>query len=295
MNSYEAKIEARRERLLALADKMQAASDAAYRRARDMASVIPMGQPILVGHYSEKRDRNYRARIWRTQGRCVELQKKAEYYRGLAAGVGNGGISSDDPEAVVKLREELAKLENLQRMMKLANAAIRREKKNGEPAQLSAIMKVLGCDESRARKLLAPDFCGRIGFADYQLKNNGANIRRIEARIASLARRPTELVERELEGGIRWREDPDENRLMLIFPGKPPASTREVLKKNGFRWSPTNGAWQRQLNNGARQSAEWVVRQILGKPTASASPEVAAMIDPGGALRDAGLLKVEGS
>lgn len=293
MNSYEAKQERRRERLEAAAERADRLSAAMYKSAKAAADVIPFGQPILVGHHSEQRDRNYRARFNRKFERSFELTKKAQYLRGLAASVGSGGISSDDPEAVVKLREELAKLENLQRLMKLANAAIRREKKNGEAAQLSAIMKVLGCDESRARKLLEPDFCGRIGFADYQTKNNGANIRRIEARIASLARRPTELVERELEGGITWREDPDENRLMLIFPGKPPEATRSILKSNGFRWSPTNGAWQRQLNNGARQSAEWAMRQILGKPTASASTEVAAMIDPGGALQAAGLLKVE--
>lgn len=268
MNSYEAKQEARRERLLALADKMQRASDAAYQQARRMAEVIPMGQPILVGHHSEKRDRNYRARIWRTQDRCLELQKKAEYYRGIAAGVGEGGISSDDPEAVVKLREALAKLENVQRLMKLANAAIRREKKNGEPAQLSAIMKVLGCNESRARKLLESDFCGRIGFPDYAMKNNGANIRRIQQRIEALGKRPTESVERELDGGVQLREDADENRLMLIFPGKPPEATREILKRCGFRWSPTNGAWQRQLNNGARQAAEWAMKQIREKAAA---------------------------
>lgn len=262
MNEYEARQEARRERLLAIADRMQAASDEAYRQARQMASIIPMGQPILVGHYSEQRDRNYRARIWRTQDRCIELQKKAEYYRGLAAGVGQGGISSDDPEAVVKLREDLAKLENAQRLMKLANAAIRREKKNGEPAQLSAVMKILRCSEARAQELLKPDFCGRVGFPDYRIKNNGANIRRIEARIASLSRRPTEDVERELEGGVKYREDVAENRLMLIFPSKPSEQVRQVLKRCGFRWAPSNGAWQRQLNNGARQAAEWALQQI---------------------------------
>lgn len=293
MNSYEQKQEDRRERLLAAAAKAERLSASMHRAAKAAADVIPFGQPIMVGHHSEGRDRRYRARFQRQYERSFELSKKAEYYRGLAAGVGNAGISSDDPEAVVKLREELEKLETLQRLMKLANAAIRREKKNGEAAQLSAIMKILGCSESRARQLLTPDFCGRIGFADYQTKNNGANIRRIEARIASLARRPTELVERALEGGITWREDPDENRLMLIFPGKPPEATRKTLKSNGFRWSPTNGAWQRQLNNGARQAGEWALRQIQGKPTASASPEVAAMIDPSGRLQQAGLLQVK--
>ena len=117
MNSYEQKQEDRRERLLAIADRMQAASDAAYKQARKMADVIPMGQPILVGHHSEKRDRAYRARIWRTQDRCLELQRKAEYFRQKAEGVGKGGISSDDPEAVEKLGVELAECGRLQTFM----------------------------------------------------------------------------------------------------------------------------------------------------------------------------------
>lgn len=33
----------------------------------------------------------------------------------------------------------------------------------------------------------------------------------------------------------------------LVIDGKPPRETIQMLKSNGFRWSPTNGAWQRQL------------------------------------------------
>ncbi len=38
--------------------------------------------------------------------------------------------------------------------------------------------------ETQARALLMPDFAGRIGFADYELTNNGASIRRIVLEIA---------------------------------------------------------------------------------------------------------------
>ena len=264
MNDYEAKLEARRERLLALADRMQGASDAAYRQARRMGDAIPFGQPILVGHYSEKRDRNYRARIWRTQDRCLELKRKADYFRGLAEGVGKGGVSSDDPDAIDKLQEKVAKLEADQSRMKLANAAIRREKKNGPVEQLAALVR-LGYPEAIAGKLLQPDFCGRIGFPNYMLTNNNANIRRIKARIEELGRRPTEDVEREVEGGIRYREDVGENRVMLFFPGKPDEHVRRTLKGYGFKWSPTRGAWVRFLNGGGRYAAEAALRGISVK------------------------------
>lgn len=41
------------------------------------------------------------------------------------------------------------------------------------------------------------------------------------------------------------------DRLQLIYDAKPDHSTINTLKRNGFKWSPTNTAWQRQLTNNA--------------------------------------------
>jgi hypothetical protein len=49
-----------------------------------MASIIPFGQPILGGHHSEKRDRNYRDKIHNTYGKAFELQDKVGYYKDKA-------------------------------------------------------------------------------------------------------------------------------------------------------------------------------------------------------------------
>ena len=58
----------------------------------------------------------------------------------------------------------------------------------------------------------------------------------------------------------------EENRVQIIFDGKPDADVRAALKQNGFRWAPSQGAWQRMLNqNGicaARQVTEaWMPRE----------------------------------
>lgn len=252
---YAAKQERRKERLEAIADRMQAASDSAYQQARKMADVIPFGQPILIGHYSERRDRNYRARIWRTQDRCVELQRKAEYFRQKAASVGQGGVSSDDPTAADQLRTKLIKLECLQTAMKHVNQVIRSQKKNGEAAQVAAIVK-LGFLEGRARELLTPDFCGRIGFPNYALTNNNANIRRIKERIAALEQQAEQATQDDKEhdcGAYRVAECYADNRVRVYFPGKPSDTIRSALKQNGFRWSPDAGAWQRMMNGGVVQ------------------------------------------
>lgn len=48
--------------------------------ARDMAHGIPFGQPILVGHHSERRDRNYRNRIENKFRKGYENYNKAKYW-----------------------------------------------------------------------------------------------------------------------------------------------------------------------------------------------------------------------
>jgi hypothetical protein len=46
------------------------------------------------------------------------------------------------------------------------------------------------------------------------------------------------------------------NRLQLLFDEKPEESQRKALKSNGFNWSPSEGAWQRQLNANAIFAAD---------------------------------------
>jgi hypothetical protein len=252
-NPYEQKQAARKERLEDLAERLKEQSNTAYDNARQMASVIPFGQPILVGHHSEGRDRRYRARISGQYDKAAELAAKARYYEERAASVGTGGISSDDPEAVDKLRAELAKLEAAQEKMKQANTLVRKNDRIG--------LASLGFSETRISQLFTPDFCGRIGFPDYALTNNGANIRRIRKRIEELQTAPTDTTERQ-EGEATIREDATENRVMLIFPGKPSDEVRAMLKASGFKWSPNRGAWVRFLNNAGRAAAQYVVTKI---------------------------------
>ena len=50
----------------------------------------------------------------------------------------------------------------------------------------------------------------------------------------------------------------EEMRLQLVFDGKPSEKTREILKSNGFRWAPSQSAWQRLLND----NAEYALKRI---------------------------------
>lgn len=56
-------------------------------------------------------------------------------------------------------------------------------------------------------------------------------------------------------------ENINDNRLQLFFDGKPEQEMINKLKANGFRWSPKNKAWQRQLTDNARIA----LKRVLGE------------------------------
>lgn len=248
MNAYEQKQADRKARYEERAEKARAESGSTYNQARSMAQSIPFGQPILVGHHSEQRDRNFRDRIHTTYGKAFALQDKAEHYESKAASVGTGGISSDDPAAIEKLRAELGHIEQSQERMKAVNKAIRTHKT--QEARIAAVME-LGLTEAQAVEALKPDFMGRVGFPSYALSNNNANMHRVKQRIAELEKR-RQRADVEHEGhGYKYREDAEDNRVMFIFDGKPTEAQREILKRHSFRWSPSRPGkpWVRQLTN----------------------------------------------
>ena len=51
-------------------------------------------------------------------------------------------------------------------------------------------------------------------------------------------------------------------RLQLIFEDKPDEEIRDILKRNGFKWSPKNVCWQRQLTGNAKYSLKQVIEEL---------------------------------
>lgn len=54
-----------------------------------------------------------------------------------------------------------------------------------------------------------------------------------------------------------------EDRLQLLFDEIPSAEMRTRLKRNAFKWSPRNQAWQRQLTRNAELAARQVLNGLL--------------------------------
>ena len=166
---------------------------------------------------------------------------------------GMGGISADDPNAISKLQSKLAKREALQETMKAVNAYYRKHKTvdgcpHLTPEQIEKMKASMSGDWRANPK----------PFESYQLSNNNAEIRRLKERIAALTRqREIGYVGWEFDGG-KVEANAADNRLQIFFDGKPEADTREKLKEYGFRWSPSAGAWQRQLNDNAIRAADYL-------------------------------------
>lgn len=275
MNAYEQKQEDKRQRLLNAADRHDVKSVEAYGRA-DMSeekSGIPLGQPILVGHHSEGRHRRAIARAHSAMDSSVKHSKTADHLRAKADAVGSGGVSSDDPDAIIKLREQLGKRETDQANMKAANRIIRKwvkkgatheatnEKFNDYHAELVAVSDIF--TEKAARMLITPEYGRFYGFPSFKLTNNNAAIKRIKLRIAELEKQSEATSKRfTFDGVCEVVENVDENRLQIVFDGKPSGEVRATLKQNAFRWAPSQNAWQRQLNNKSRWAAKMVLKSL---------------------------------
>ncbi len=274
MNSYERKQEARRDRLEAAADRAEARSDAAYKRAdmSEAATGIPFGQPILVGHHSEARHRRAIERAGNAMRQSIADDKRAKDLRAKAAAVGSGGISSDDPDAIAKLEKQIEDAENTQRQMKAGNQIVKKWRKKGvtgetEGPDFTAYLAELTAIIPAANEKIAREFItvrmGYAGFAPFQLTNNSANIRRMKQRVEVLKKAATrETKETAFTDGTTITENTEENRIQIVFPGKPDTDTRATLKSNGFRWAPSQGAWQRQLNNAGIHAARRVIAAL---------------------------------
>ena len=196
------------------------------------------------------RDRNY--------GEAAHIAGILDKIRGT----GTGGISADDPLAVEKLEGEIVRLMASQNDMKEVNAYYRKHKtlEGCTVFAQDTLMKLQAAMSRDWRKNPVP-------FPAYTLSNNSANIRRLMDRVNELKSR-SEYAGWEFDGG-RAEANEAANRLQLFFDEKPTDEQRQVLKRNGFKWAPSQGAWQRQLTKNAVHSAGYM---DFIKPTDGRTP-----------------------
>lgn len=227
---------------------------------------------FIVGPARFPVDRNAKRMAWADNAYGVARDhiaaaRKAVERVAFPHGAPGGPIRADNPDAPALIRAEIETRKASHAAMKAANAAIRSVKGEDVEAMVQAVVDATGWRESTARKCVVPAqaWMGR-GFPAYALSGELAEIKRLEARLATIeANRERGTVERThntTAGALRVVENGDAARIQLFFDGKPDAATRGLLKSSGWRWAPSEGAWQRHLNNGGRYAASRVVAAL---------------------------------
>lgn len=192
--------------------------------------------------------------LWKEYDEIKDLLQKIR-------SVGTGPVDLTDPHAREMLTDQLQKLQKQLDNGKALNAYYRKHNSfDGFPALSAEAAAKLTADFADTRQR-----CPWIDkpCPDYELTSLRGKIKRVESRIAELdklqaaAQQPADSTK--FDGGEIVR-NAELNRLQIIFDSIPDEETRANLKSNGFRWSPTNQAWQRQLT----QNAESAARRVLG-------------------------------
>lgn len=102
-------------------------------------------------------------------------------------------------------------------------------------------------------------------YAAWALSNNRQNLKRYAGRLAALENIkavPTEQAAEVNGDGFRIVRNTDIMRLQILFDSKPNERTRSLLKANGFKWAPSQMAWQRQLTVNAERAVRTVAKAI---------------------------------
>lgn len=175
---------------------------------------------------------------------------------------GSNIIKSGDADALEQLQKKVEKAEELQAEMKAVNAYYRKNK---------TLKGYKDYTDEKAAKLdeAIKESMWGVPFPQYELTNNNAKIRNAKARIAELERlkesaKDTEEQTNEYNTDLfKVVKNTEIMRLQLFFGEKPDADTRAVLKKNGFRFAPSqNNAWQRQLNENGKYALKRVIEEL---------------------------------
>ena len=112
-SDYEERRKRRIERYKELSLKAQERSSQYSNSNANRILQIAPGQPILVGHHSEKRHRKLIKKAQDDIRKSIEEDNKSNFYKERAENAENSKvIYSDDPQAIIKLKEKLERLEN---------------------------------------------------------------------------------------------------------------------------------------------------------------------------------------
>ena len=163
-----------------------------------------------------------------------------------------------------RYKSELAAMQKNHELMKEGNKAIKAAHKEGK--DISQYLK-----DTFGIKDHMIDWTIKFGFG---LANNNANMKRVEERIKILEQKETIATttgnKETVFYGFKVIQNFEIDRLQIIFEERKDKAICEMLKKHGFKYAPSQSAWQRQLTGNAMFSLKHYVIPILNHTNATA-------------------------
>ena len=156
-------------------------------------------------------------------------------------------IKSDDENAIEALEEKIDSLREVQENMKEINKYYRKHH------------TLEGCDlltEKQLQKLQ-----GSMDQFGYD--------KRCQQRVDELKKTKEKGTSEADYGDFKVIENTELMRIQIVFDGKPDEAIRSTLKANGFRWAPSQGAWQRQLTSNGKCALRRAVEELGAEVQAS--------------------------
>ena len=258
MTDFIEKQNAKKARFSAKAEELRKSSDNRIEKSYETINRFE-GQPILIGHHSEKTHRSILKRAHKQADMALEDAKKAEYYERKAQSVGNGGISSLDSDAIQKLEDKLQKHKEAHEIIRNINKAVR--KNDTEKLKLLR-EEQLKCGIFMEYDIIPEDGKARE-FGLYVTVNNNSKIKRIQERIDELKMLQECDDTKEDHDNFTYQIDKNEKRILITFEGKPDENIRTILKSKAFKWSKTRTAWTRILTQNAILAGKQVKAELL--------------------------------
>lgn len=256
----------RRERMQRRVENLELWAESASQKAAGRFSAadravdgIPFGQPILVGHHSEKRHRRALEKCQNAMRKGIELEDKARHHASVADTLTarlETNIFSDDSDAIAQLEARIAEREAACDRITTINKALRREIKAGATAANLADAEWcarLGLTAVEIAGLLRELRYGmRTGstqlptFPAYTTSNMRNLIRADRKRIEAIRQQTKRQADADAAGGMLITRHVDVNWCSVTFAEKPEREILNALKAAGYCWG--GGRWSGYLD-----------------------------------------------
>lgn len=223
-----------------------AASERRFKAANEAVAGIPFGQPILVGHHSERRHRAALGRSDANMAAGVADAERSRHHESKAGGLERqleGAIYSGDADAAEALEAKAAELDKDAERSIAINKAWRKHKAN--PEALQAAWNALGLSDAlcveMATRARTYSWTDRQGPCDPTYARS--NARRARERIKEVNARAERTAAAEAAAGgvmVEGGEAPH-YWCRVTFAEKPAREVLNALKAAGYRWG--GGYW----------------------------------------------------